>query len=108
MAVNKAKFRADLRKHKAAGFDTSLFIYHLEDIEPYSDLCEIVFAALAANSLHGIWSTITIAELLTKLFADGLDEKLEGFERFIHSFANARLVPPDYAIAREAARLRGT
>ena len=107
MAVNKAKFRADLRKHKRAGFDTSLFIYHLEDIEPYADLCEIAFGAVAGNSLQGIWSTITVTELLTKPFAHGLTEQLKGCEQFIHSFANARLVPLDYAIAREAGRLRG-
>jgi len=107
VAVKKARFSADLGKHAKAGLDSSILIYHLEDIEPYSELTEAAFTAIARGSLEAVWSTITAAELLTGPFAAGKPDQIVAFERFIFSFANAVVVPPSYSIAKEAARLRG-
>ena len=107
MGVKKAKFVADLKKFARVGLDSSIVIYHLEDVEPYSDLTEAIFTAMARRSLTAILSTISVTELLVKPFAERQSDRVAQFETFIHSLPNAVLVPPDYAIAKEAARLRG-
>jgi len=107
VAVKQARFVNELKKLGKVGLDSSIAIYHLEDIEPYSELTELAFAAIAKGSLAAVWSTLTVTELLTKPFAAGRLEQVALCEHFIRSFANAALVSPRYAIAREAARLRG-
>lgn len=105
--MKRARFIADLQKYKKLGLDSSVAIYHLEDIEPYSELTEVIFAAVARGALSAVWSTISVAELLTKPFADGHMDRVAVCEQFIHSFAGAPVVSPSYGIAKEAARLRG-
>ena len=107
MAVKQARFGNELKKLGKVGLDSSIAIYHLEDIEPYSELTEMAFAAIAKGALAAVWSTIAVTELLTKPFAEGRLEQVALCEHFMHSFANASLVSPRYTIAREAARLRG-
>jgi predicted nucleic acid-binding protein len=107
VALKKAKFIADLKKLSRAGLDSSMAIYHLEDIEPYSELTEIAFAAIARGELVGVWSTITVTELLTKPFAAGQMDRVTACEHFIRSFSHTILSATTYAIAKEAARLRG-
>lgn len=85
---------------------TSVLIYHLEDIRPYSELTEEIFGLIAEGKVRAVLSTLTVAELLVKPFQSGEPERLELCERFLLTLPNAQFVPPDYAIAREAARLR--
>ena len=106
MEVNRDKFTRALRKFTKVGLDSSVAIYHLEDIAPYADLTEVVFAAIAGGSLAAVLSTISVTELLVKPFAEGREEQVAAFERFILSLPNAAVVPPSYPVAREAARLR--
>lgn len=107
MALKKAQFAADLKKYRKLGLDSSIAIYHLEDIEPYADLTELIFAAVARGSLSAVWSTISVTELLAKPFADGRMDRAMACDQFIQSFAGAPIISPNYGIAREAARLRG-
>jgi predicted nucleic acid-binding protein len=72
-----------------------------------SELTELVFAAVAAGSAASIFSTISLTELLVKPFAEGRTDAIERFERFLLALPNAKIVAPTYAIAKEAARLRG-
>ncbi len=106
MAVKLARFLAELRKFRRVGLDTSTLIYHLEDVEPYSELTEAAFAAIAGGSPGGILSTISAAELLVQPFAERQPERVLSCERFLLSFPNTALRPPSYPIAKEAARLR--
>ena len=107
MALKKARFVAELQKYKKLGLDGSIAIYHLEDIEPYSDLTEVIFAAIARGSLSAVWSTISVTELLAKPFADSRMDRVTACEQFIQSFTGAPVIAPNYGIAKEAARLRG-
>lgn len=106
MAVKLARFLAEFRKFRRVGLDTSTLIYHLEDVEPYSELTEAAFTAIAKGSPAGILSTISATELLVQPIADGQNERVLSCERFLLSFPNTALIPPSYPIAKEAARLR--
>lgn len=50
MGVNPEKFHKDLRRFESLGLDSAVLIYHLEDVEPYSELTELVFSAVASGS----------------------------------------------------------
>jgi len=107
VGVKRAKFVAELKRFAKVGLDSSILIYHLEDIEPYSNLTEEAFAAIAGGSPAAVLSTISVTELLVKPFAEGQMDRVAAFEHFILSLPNAVLIPSSYAVAKEAARLRG-
>jgi hypothetical protein len=50
VGVNPEKFHKDLRRFESLGLDSAVLIYHLEDVEPYSELTELVFSAVASGS----------------------------------------------------------
>jgi predicted nucleic acid-binding protein len=106
--VKRARFLSEFRRFRRVGLDTSTLIYHLEDVQPYSELIEAAFAAIAGGSPVGILSTISATELLVRPFAERQKERVLLCERFLLSFPNTVLIPPSYRIANEAARLRAT
>jgi len=90
------------------GLDSSILIYHLEDLPPYSALTEAVFVALAEGKFTAVLSTISVTELLVKPFAEGRAERVAACEAFLQGLPHARWVAPHPEIAREAARLRAS
>ncbi|MBI2369147.1 MAG: type II toxin-antitoxin system VapC family toxin [Deltaproteobacteria bacterium] len=106
MEVKQAKFARELKKFAKVGLDSSILIYHLEDVEPYSDLTEAAFAAIAGGSPGAVLSTISVTELLVQPFAEGQHDRVAALERFVLTLPNTALVPPSYPAAKEAARLR--
>lgn len=106
--MSAEKFLQDLRLFKRLGLDSTVLIYHLEDVEPYSELTELTFSEVASGSAEAILSTISLTELLVRPFSEGRMDAIERFERFVLSIPNAKIVAPNYAIAKDAARLRGT
>lgn len=106
MGGKKAGFIAELKKFRKVGLDTTILIYHLEDVEPYSDLTEAAFAAIAEGSPVAVLSTLSVTELLVRPFAQEHGDRVATFERFVLSLPNTALIPPGYSAAKEAARLR--
>jgi predicted nucleic acid-binding protein len=106
MAIGRRELRQELKKLKKVGLDSSILIYHLEDLEPYANLTENIFAAIAAGFLSAALSTVSVTELLVQPFAAAQPDRIAAFERFLFSLPNMELKSPDYPIAREAARLR--
>jgi predicted nucleic acid-binding protein len=106
VALKTPRFMADLRKSGVVGIDSGVLIYHLEDIEPYSELTEAAFGEVAAGAIRAVVSTISAAEVLVKPFAEGKGDVIATFERFILSLPTLSLVPPDYETSKDAARLR--
>ena len=100
------EFQRELKKLKKVGLDSSILIYHLEDLEPYANLTENIFAAVAEGFLSAVLSTVSVTELLVQPIAAGHQDRVAAFERFLFSLPNTELKSPDYPIAREAARLR--
>ena len=75
MGIETIKFQKELKKLKKVGLDSSILIYHLEDLEPYADLTENIFAAVAEGFLTTILSTISATELLVQPFTLGQQDR---------------------------------
>ena len=75
-------------------------------MSPYADLTEEVFGAIAGGEVRMVVSAVAVAELLVKPFQSPDPETAELCERFLLSFGSAAIAPVDYAVAREAARIR--
>ncbi len=106
MGVKQAAFVAELKRFTKVGLDSSILIYHLEDVKPYSDLTEAAFTAIAEGSPRAVLSTISVTELLVQPFAEGQQDRVVAFERFAFSLPHTALIPPTYPTTKEAARLR--
>lgn len=106
MAVRSGKFVGELRRLRKVGLDSSLLIYHLEDVAPYSELTHGAFDAIADGSVSAVLSTISVTELLVRPFAHRQHDHVAALERFVLGLPNTAVVPPGFPIAREAARLR--
>jgi len=104
---NSERLAADLRRHTTIGLDTSVIIYHLEDVSPHADLTQVAFTLLAQGAFRAAVSMISVTELLVKPFAAGNEQAVTVCEHFLQKMPNATLVAPNYEIAKEAARLRG-
>ncbi len=102
----RERLAAALARSKRVGLDSSILIYHLEDLAPYAGLTELVFTLLAKGKFSAILSTISVTELLVKPMASGREDHIEACERFLQGLPYTEIVAPDYEIAREAARLR--
>jgi predicted nucleic acid-binding protein len=106
MNGNALKLRRALEKHKIIGLDTAPFIYFIEDVVPYADLLDPVFNLLESHALRAVTSTLTIAEILTKPFADKNFSLADEIKFAIHSFASLSIVSVDEKLAEAAALLR--
>jgi len=107
MRADKSKFYKDIEKYNIICFDSSILIYHLEDIMPYSELTEILIMSVSCGMSKLLISTITITELMTKPYSEGNMKKISIFKNFIKSLPSTYIISPDFDIAQEAARLRG-
>lgn len=87
--------------------DTAIFIYHLEDRSPYSDLTTVLFEAVERDSIQLRTSVLTITEVLTgyRRMRDFKSEMafLEMIRQFSHTL---NIVPIDMLIADRASYLR--
>ena len=106
MGIKKAAWSAKLKKLTRVGMDSSVLIYHLEDVPRYADLTEAVFKAVMDGSLRAVVSTVSVTELLVRPFSEDQLDRVSALERFLFSLPNTDLVPPSYPISKEAARLR--
>jgi len=86
--------------------DSSILIYHLEEIKPYDELTKLLIGKIAWGHLLCNISTLTITELFTKPYKLKDYDKIALFEEFISSIPNTRIQPIDYEISKFAASLR--
>lgn len=106
MAVKAARLASELARVTRVGIDSAVLIYHLEDIEPYSELTEAALGTIAAGRPEAIVSTISVAEVLVKPYRERQLGRVAAVERFIISLPNASVIAPSLAAAKDAARLR--
>jgi predicted nucleic acid-binding protein len=100
------KLRRNVEKHRVVGLDTAPFIYYIEDIAPYADLVEPVFSLVENHSLRAVTSTVTIAEILTKPFADKNFSLADEIKFTLKSFSSLYVVSVDERLAEAAALVR--
>ncbi len=107
MEVGTGKqFLDKLYNVKEVCLDTSIFIYHLEDISPYNILTKIIVEKIAAGEIFCYISTLTVTELLVKPHKMKDMRKISLFEEFIQSLPNTKIQDIDYNIAKNAAKIR--
>lgn len=105
MGVRAARFRSRFESGSSVLIDTAPLIYHLEDLEPWSELTTIAFDLIASEHVSGVISAISVAELLVKPFQDPAG-RVQSVERFLLSIPNVTIAGVDYEVARKAAELR--
>jgi len=85
MKVDSKRFREELSSVNAAMIDSNILIYHLEDLEPYSELTEILFTRLGEGRLKLIVSTLSVTELMAKPYAEGNLKRITASVSFMRS-----------------------
>lgn len=106
MNGNVLKLRRTVEKHRVIGLDTAPFIYYLEDVAPYADLLNPVFSLLENGALHAVTSTVTLAEILTKPFADKNFSLADEIKFTLKSFSSLSIASIDEKLAEAAALIR--
>jgi predicted nucleic acid-binding protein len=106
MNGNALKLRRAIEKHKVIGLDTALFIYYIEDVVPYADLLDPVFRLLEDHALQAVTSTVTLAEILTKPFADKNFSLADEIKFTLKSFSSLSVISVDERLAEAAALIR--
>lgn len=88
--------------------DTSVAIAYLTGSEAASDISTRLFDDfLATGRDSGALSMVSVGEILVRPFGAG-SAAVAVVEGFLGHFADLELIDVDYAIAREAARIRAT
>lgn len=106
MNGNALKLRRAVERHKVIGLDTAPFIYYIEDIAPYADLVDPVFTLLENHALSAVTSTVTLAEILTKPFADKEFFLADEIRFTVKSFTALSVTSIDEKLAEAAALIR--
>lgn len=85
--------------------DTAPIIYHVENVQPYRALTNIIFGAIRVGLPQAATSSITLAECLVECYRSGDMELADRFRRAITSGPNLLYVGVDTTVER-AAELR--
>jgi predicted nucleic acid-binding protein len=106
MNGNPLKLRRAVEKHKIIGLNTAPFIYYIEDVAPYADLLDPIFALLENDTVRAVTSTVTFAEILTKPFADKNFPLADEIKFTLKSFTSLSVASIDEKLAETAALMR--
>ena len=106
MEVKTNVFVEEINKSDILCIDSSILIYHLEEIKPYDELTRLLIGKIAESHLLCNISTLTITELFTKPYRLKDYDKIALFEEFISSLPNTVIQSIDYEISKFAASLR--
>ena len=105
--VDVARFRRALRGAARVGVDTAVWIYHLEDVRPYSELTLHLLSEAAAGAMKLVLSTISVAEILTGPWRAGHGDRAGPIEAALQALPGIAAADITWSIARSAARIRG-
>lgn len=95
-----------LQKHGIIGVDSCVFIYMFEDHPEFQPLCAAVFDSLSKSEAHIIASAITVSEVMVKPFEKKNHRAIALYENVFATLPNFSLVPVDFQVAEDAARIR--
>jgi predicted nucleic acid-binding protein len=87
--------------------DTNLFIYALEEVEPWVGVARRVLAALDEGTCSGVTSELSVAECLVKPLELGRVDLVRTYQAFLQERRFFSVVPVTRELLVEAARLRG-
>jgi predicted nucleic acid-binding protein len=102
------ELRTSLARHRRAAFDTSIFIYYLEENPKYSALTDCAFSWLESGGSRGITSVITMTELLVKPYRETYEENVDTLYALLSTYPDLEWIPSTLEIAALAAKIRAT
>ncbi len=89
--------------------DTNIFVYLKEGFGDLpASLLQLVAASGTSASARLVTCEITLAELLTKPYAEGRDDLVDAYESWMITSDWLQVVPADLQVLRAAAVLRAT
>ena len=95
-----------LARHRLVGIDTVVWTYALEQQGEFGPRALALLAAVEAGQLEGVVSTLVLAELLVGPYRAGGAAVADRYAERLATFPHLRVVAPDAAVCRLAARLR--
>lgn len=104
--MGREAFLKEVSKYRRALLDTSVPIYFLQKVVPYSGLVEPLFRLIEEQAIEARLSVITEAELLVGPVRKNDEESLNMVQAFLNDFPGIDVVPVLRPIAQEAAKLR--
>lgn len=97
---------AFLRRHRRVAFDTSIFIYAVEEHPKYADLAYQALEWIEHPGHSAVTSTLTMTEVLTRPYAEKNTRWINHYYGLLARYPNLEWVPVDLEIAGLAAQLR--
>lgn len=85
--------------------DSSVLIYYLEGVKPYSLLTEEIFQNIVDENIRGFLSVISITEFVAKPLVDKKEIDVDSFKQFLVSLP-VGVIEVNYEIAELAGKLR--
>lgn len=104
--MNPERLVARLDASGKVALDTSPFIYHLEDVAPYSALTEALFAWITRPGRQAVTSTLTLLEVLVGPYRARDEARVNEFYARLTTFPHLAWIPLSLEIADRAAGLR--
>ncbi|HVT44566.1 MAG TPA: PIN domain-containing protein [Thermoanaerobaculia bacterium] len=106
MGLRATRFGQRIGRASRICIDTAPIVYHLENVEPWSELTTLALDRVSEGTVECIVSAVSVTELLVRPYQLENLEAIEFCERFLLSMPNLRIVPVDYELARRAASIR--
>jgi predicted nucleic acid-binding protein len=95
-----------LRSHKRIAFDTSIFIYQLENYPRYVALTNTIFTWVELPGHSAVTSILTVAELLVPAYRNSDQKLLAQYRAIWNNFPKITWLATDPEVADMAARIR--
>ncbi len=93
-------------KHARIYFDTSVFIYFIEEHPRYFELCDRIFGYLEAGKTEAVTSTLTLLEILVQPYRKQNDALVLKFYSLFTTYPHLTWQPVTLPVSDRAAKLR--
>jgi predicted nucleic acid-binding protein len=95
-----------LRPYQRIGFDTPVFVYHIEQASPWAAPASAALEAMTDGRFAGMTSVLTLLEIAIKPLRLGRPEIADAYEALIGDITNLAINTVDVRSARIGAELR--
>lgn len=97
-----------LRSFQRVGFDTPVFVYHIEQASRWAAPASAALGAMTDGRFAGMTSVLTLLEIAIKPLRLGRPEIADAYEALIGDITNLAINNVDVRSARIGAELRAT
>ncbi len=95
-----------LRSYQRVGFDTPVFVYHIEQVTRWAAPASAALEAMTDGRFVGVTSVLTLLEIAIKPLRLGRPEIADAYEALIGDITNLAINNVDVRSARIGAELR--